>query len=350
MHPFNRRNWSGLAWSQALALAWLAACMWWVWREIEYILPNDRITASLSVEQSIGPVLQWQLIHFGAGLVTRTCVAWPCRVCPRPPHGKRLRRSPTRAPQLADNRLVLLACRPHFRRQCRPASQFEIREPGFLVPHQVPGLPGRRRAPGLDWRITARPRDSVRAPLPGGRSRPGARHRWCRGGRPFRGGDASACESRALGGRTCSDLAPYRHHRHRFAASRRHRIRQRRAGYPARRRISFGSASIQRCNHAPRPHLRFLGVDPDRTAPRHHPRPVQPDATRHGRGRGHLAGRLAGPRLSNDLRHRRSAIRKYRRIIRVRPARHSAHWRGRFPAGLCGRHAARESRGNQRGR
>ncbi len=55
--------------SQILALALLAGCLWWVWREIALVLPNDRITASLSVEQSLGPVLRAQLFRFGAALL-----------------------------------------------------------------------------------------------------------------------------------------------------------------------------------------------------------------------------------------------------------------------------------------
>jgi hypothetical protein len=61
--------WSGLALSQYLAVALLAGCLWWVWRELALVLPNDRITASLSVEQSLGPVLQGRLLRFGATLI-----------------------------------------------------------------------------------------------------------------------------------------------------------------------------------------------------------------------------------------------------------------------------------------
>jgi hypothetical protein len=62
-------RWSGLALSQALALAFLAGCLWWVWRELALILPNDRITASLSVQQALGPALKLQLIHFSVVLL-----------------------------------------------------------------------------------------------------------------------------------------------------------------------------------------------------------------------------------------------------------------------------------------
>lgn len=61
-------RWSGLVLSQALALAFLAGCLWWVLREVALVLPNDRITASLSVQQSLGPVLQRQLIFFCVAL------------------------------------------------------------------------------------------------------------------------------------------------------------------------------------------------------------------------------------------------------------------------------------------
>lgn len=61
--------WSGLLLSQLLALAFLAFCVWWVWREVALILPNDRITASLSVQQTLGTMLQDQLVRFGAALL-----------------------------------------------------------------------------------------------------------------------------------------------------------------------------------------------------------------------------------------------------------------------------------------
>jgi hypothetical protein len=61
-------GWSGLVLSQLLALAFLAGCLWWVLREAELILPNDRITASLSLEQDLGTELPRQLFAFGAAL------------------------------------------------------------------------------------------------------------------------------------------------------------------------------------------------------------------------------------------------------------------------------------------
>jgi len=70
-HPANREPgpWSGLVLGQLLAFAFLAVCLWWVWRELALVLPNDRITASLGVQQTLGPALQGQLIAFGAALL-----------------------------------------------------------------------------------------------------------------------------------------------------------------------------------------------------------------------------------------------------------------------------------------
>ena len=62
-------GWSGLVLSQLLALAFLAGCVWWVLREAELILPNDRITASLSLEQDLGTRLPRQLFAFGTVLI-----------------------------------------------------------------------------------------------------------------------------------------------------------------------------------------------------------------------------------------------------------------------------------------
>ncbi|MGE0029504.1 MAG: sulfatase-like hydrolase/transferase [Steroidobacteraceae bacterium] len=61
--------WSGLVLSQLLGFAFLVFCIWWVWREVALILPNDRITASLSVQKTLGPVLQQQLLEFGGALL-----------------------------------------------------------------------------------------------------------------------------------------------------------------------------------------------------------------------------------------------------------------------------------------
>lgn len=61
--------WSGLVLSQLLALAFLAGCLWWVYRDAALILPNDRITASLSLEQDLGTRLPRQLLAFGMALL-----------------------------------------------------------------------------------------------------------------------------------------------------------------------------------------------------------------------------------------------------------------------------------------
>ena len=62
-------GWSGLVLSQLLAFGFLAGCLWWAVRELALILPNDRITASLSVQQALGPILQRQLLLFGVALM-----------------------------------------------------------------------------------------------------------------------------------------------------------------------------------------------------------------------------------------------------------------------------------------
>lgn len=69
MKRSNQTVWSGLLWGQALALAFMAFCLWWVWREAANVLPNDRITASMSVQQTLGPVLTRQLVDFGLALL-----------------------------------------------------------------------------------------------------------------------------------------------------------------------------------------------------------------------------------------------------------------------------------------
>ncbi len=58
--------WSGLVISLSLALLFLAVCLWGVWREIEFQLPNHLITGSFSVEQALDSVLARQLAAFGA--------------------------------------------------------------------------------------------------------------------------------------------------------------------------------------------------------------------------------------------------------------------------------------------
>ncbi len=72
LKPTDKRQpgrWSGLLLGQLLAIAFLAGCLWWALRELAYIIPADRVTASLSFEQSIGSVLAWRLAAFAAALV-----------------------------------------------------------------------------------------------------------------------------------------------------------------------------------------------------------------------------------------------------------------------------------------
>jgi hypothetical protein len=65
----NTSGWSGLALGQLLALAFLGGCIWWVLREAELVLPNDRITAALSLEQDLGTRLPQRLFAFGIVLI-----------------------------------------------------------------------------------------------------------------------------------------------------------------------------------------------------------------------------------------------------------------------------------------
>jgi arylsulfatase A-like enzyme len=62
----SRQRWSGLALAEGLALAFFAACLWWVVREVEIVLANDRIMSSLSVERALGSALGRQLAAFAA--------------------------------------------------------------------------------------------------------------------------------------------------------------------------------------------------------------------------------------------------------------------------------------------
>ena len=91
-------RWSGLILSQLLALAFLAGCLWWVVREAELILPNDRITASLSLEQDLGTHLPRQLFAFGSvlflchallGLAAFACAHLTEAACADSPPAKR---------------------------------------------------------------------------------------------------------------------------------------------------------------------------------------------------------------------------------------------------------------------
>lgn len=69
MPRYRNRAWAGLAQSQLLALAFLAGCGSWVAYELKIILPNDRITASLSVHETLGSILGWQLAAFACALL-----------------------------------------------------------------------------------------------------------------------------------------------------------------------------------------------------------------------------------------------------------------------------------------
>ncbi len=71
---YRNDRWSGLLLGQALALAFLTACLWFALRELELILPNDRITASLSLEQALGPALLAQLARFAAAVLLVHCL------------------------------------------------------------------------------------------------------------------------------------------------------------------------------------------------------------------------------------------------------------------------------------
>jgi hypothetical protein len=72
MHPQPRHGrWSGLLLSQLLALLSFAGCAWWVHRKVAHILPIDRVTLSLSVQETLGGVLGRQLLAFAAA-------AWLC--------------------------------------------------------------------------------------------------------------------------------------------------------------------------------------------------------------------------------------------------------------------------------
>ena len=59
-----RSRWAGLGFGQLLALLFLAACAWWVARELELILPSHRILVSLGFQEQLGSALAWQLAHF----------------------------------------------------------------------------------------------------------------------------------------------------------------------------------------------------------------------------------------------------------------------------------------------
>ncbi|MEX0734393.1 MAG: sulfatase-like hydrolase/transferase [Steroidobacteraceae bacterium] len=63
------KPWAEVALSQLLALTFMAACLWWVQRQLELVLPNNRITAALSIENAIGTTLGLQLTGFGGALL-----------------------------------------------------------------------------------------------------------------------------------------------------------------------------------------------------------------------------------------------------------------------------------------
>ncbi len=65
-----RSRWSGLALAQVLSLLFFAACLWWIAREVNLFLANDRITSSLSLQRALGSRLGLQLGAFAtAGLL-----------------------------------------------------------------------------------------------------------------------------------------------------------------------------------------------------------------------------------------------------------------------------------------
>ncbi len=60
------RRGSGILLAQALSLAFFAACLGWVAREVEFVVANDRITSSLSLQRALDATLGRQLAAFGA--------------------------------------------------------------------------------------------------------------------------------------------------------------------------------------------------------------------------------------------------------------------------------------------
>ncbi|MGH8455327.1 MAG: hypothetical protein ACRESW_12295, partial [Nevskiales bacterium] len=63
------RPWSGVALAQLQALVLLAGSSAWVWRELEVLLPNDRVAGFLGLEQALGSTLGLQLAAFGAAVL-----------------------------------------------------------------------------------------------------------------------------------------------------------------------------------------------------------------------------------------------------------------------------------------
>lgn len=68
--PHRSRPWQGLLLGQALALASVALCAWWMARQNSYLLANHRVTGSLNLHESfIGTTAFWQLAEFAGALV-----------------------------------------------------------------------------------------------------------------------------------------------------------------------------------------------------------------------------------------------------------------------------------------
>jgi arylsulfatase A-like enzyme len=64
-----RGAWKALAIGQALSLAFLGACLFFVWREIELVLPANLVTGSFGFQEALHSRLGWQLGGFFAALV-----------------------------------------------------------------------------------------------------------------------------------------------------------------------------------------------------------------------------------------------------------------------------------------
>lgn len=62
-------SWTGFWLAQLLSAVFLAGCLWWLIRDLAFVLPNYRITAALSIERSPGAVLGLQLAAFAGALL-----------------------------------------------------------------------------------------------------------------------------------------------------------------------------------------------------------------------------------------------------------------------------------------
>ena len=60
------RSWRPLVLSQFLAIALLAGCLWWIYREFALSFTNHPILPSLTVQEHLGSMLTRQLAAFGA--------------------------------------------------------------------------------------------------------------------------------------------------------------------------------------------------------------------------------------------------------------------------------------------